>query len=73
MKIVKMVESLADDEKKLIYMCNVRPILNTRALFSDATESYRSPCEPKPNDEVTLRLRTGRYNVDNAYVQIRLG
>lgn len=70
MKIVKLVESLAQDEKKLLYMCNVRPILNTRALFSDATEKFRSPCEPEPGDEVKLRLRTGRYNVDKAYVYI---
>ena len=70
MKIVKLVESLAEDEKKLLYMCNVRPILNTRALFSDATEKFRSPCEPEPGDEVKLRLRTGRYNVDKAYVYI---
>ena len=70
MKIVKLVESLAEDEKKLLYMCNVRPILNTRALFSDATEKFRNPCEPEPGDEVKLRLRTGRYNVDKAYVYI---
>ncbi len=70
MKIVRTVENLTTDEKKLLYMCNARPALNTRALFSDVTERYRTPSEPKPGDLVTLRLRTGRYNIDRAYVYI---
>ena len=67
MRITEEMGNLATWEKKLFYMCSARPTLHPRALFSDATEGYRSPSEPMPGDEVTIRLRTGRYNVDKAY------
>ena len=51
-------------------MCSARPTLHPRALFSDVTSDYRSPAEPVPGDEVTIRLRTGRYNVDKAYLVV---
>ena len=53
-----------------MYMCNTRPVLKTGALFSDVTEEYRIPAEPQPGDTVKLRLRTGRYNVDTAYLYV---
>ena len=70
MIISAAVENLASWEKKLLYMCNARPTINTRALFSDVTEDYRSPAEPMPGDTVKIRLRTGRYNVDKAYIYV---
>ena len=39
-------------------------------MFSDVTSDYRNPAEPVPGDEVTIRLRTGRYNVDKAYLVV---
>ncbi|MDO5402047.1 MAG: glycoside hydrolase family 13 protein [Eubacteriales bacterium] len=65
MKITKTIENLSDTQKKLIYMCNVRPTIKMRALFSDATSRYREPAEPKAGEQVVLRIRTGRYNADN--------
>ena len=44
--------------KDFLYMCSARPTLHPRALFSDVTSDYRSPAEPVPGDEVTIRLRT---------------
>ena len=35
--------------------------MEQRAFFCDQTENYMSPCEPKTNDTVTFRFRTGRY------------
>ena len=70
MNIVRSVEKMTDSEKKLFYMCNARPILKMRALFSDATADYRYPEECEPGDTVRLRLRTGRFNVDKAYVYV---
>ena len=70
MRITEDSGSLATWKKKLIYMCSVRPTLHPRALFSDATDDYRSPSEPMPGDKVTIRLRTGRYNVDKAYLVV---
>lgn len=56
--------------KTYFYTCSARPTLHPRALFSDVTNDYRSPAEPMPGDEVTIRLRTGRYNVDKAYLVV---
>ena len=39
-------------------------IFNPQALFSDGTASYRNPSEPDCFEEVHLRFRTGRENVD---------
>ncbi len=41
--------------EKDFYMCSARPTLHPRALFSDVTSDYRSPAEPVPGDEVTIR------------------
>ncbi len=68
MRFVKSVDNMTDNEKKLMYMCNARPVLKMRALFSDATKEYRNPEECEPGEEVSIRLRTGRYNVDSAYL-----
>ena len=62
--------NLAAWEKRIFYTCSARPTLHPRALFSDVTNDYRSPAEPMPGDEVTIRLRTGRYNVDKAYLVV---
>lgn len=71
MRITGEMGNLAAWEKRLFYMCSARPTLHPRALFSDVTSDYRNPAEPEPGDEVTIRLRTGRYNVDKAYSQGR--
>lgn len=39
-------------------------MLNINALFSDGTDNYRIPSEPKEYEIVTIRFRTGRDNVD---------
>jgi alpha-glucosidase len=70
MRIVKTVDNMAANSKKLLYMCNARPTMHMGALFSDATEEYRIPAEPEPGQIVRLRLRTGRYNVDEAYLYV---
>lgn len=64
MLISKDISLLRPDDQKLFYMMNVNPTLNRRALFSDETENYRIPVEPDVNEDVTIRFRTYRYNVD---------
>lgn len=66
MKIMRAFENLAEWEKKAVFMCGVKPTLNTNHLFSDGTIDYRKPEEPMPGDLVAIRLRTGRFNVDKA-------
>lgn len=53
-----------DVVRRMQYILNMRPVLNKDALFSDGTEFYRSPAEPKAGDTVTIRFRTQRNNVD---------
>ncbi len=52
------------------YIFNNKPALNFGALFSDGTEFYRSPQEPKNGEQVKLRFRTAPYNVDEIYLCI---
>ncbi len=53
--------------QKVKYMLLMRPVFNMGALFSDETENYVSPMEPKPGDTVTIRIRTLRDNADAVY------
>ena len=57
-----------DITKKMQYILNMRAVLNKDALFSDGTEYYRSPAEPKPGEVVVIRFRTQRNNVDAVYL-----
>lgn len=51
----------------LKYILYMRPVFNTSALFSDETENYVTPMEPKTGDIVKIRFRTQKDNVDNVY------
>lgn len=51
----------------LKYMVCMRPVFNTRALFSDETENYVTPMEPKAGEKVRIRFRTQKDNVDCVY------
>jgi Glycosidases len=57
--------------KRQLYMANMRPLLNKKALFSDGTCEYISPQEPDVGDTVSIRFRTAKNNVDNVYVVIQ--
>ena len=57
-------------EKSSRYISSMRPLLNKRALFSDTTADYISPIEPKTGEEVAIRFRTARNNVDTVNLVI---
>lgn len=57
-------ENLKNMQKIQEYVTNMRPAFNKRAVFSDETESYSMPFEPKAGDTVKIRIRTKRGNVD---------
>lgn len=59
-----------DDKLALekLYIQEMRPVLNRRALFSDTTENYCFPAEPKVYEKITIRFRTARDNIDKVYV-----
>ncbi len=50
------------------YVSLMKPVFRQRAVFSDETEFYRSPFEPKSGDDVTVKLRTLRNNVDSVWL-----
>lgn len=50
------------------YMMQMRPVLNRQGLFSDGTPDYREPAEPKAWEDVTIRFRTKKDNVDAVYL-----
>ena len=50
------------------YILNMRPVLNKQALFSDTTQDYVTPCEPRLKEKVTIKFRTAKNNVDAVYV-----
>lgn len=56
---------LTKSEKTHIYIEHMTPLLNRAALFSDGTNEYRIPAEPMPNQNVTIRFRTAKDNVDS--------
>ena len=49
------------------YVANVRPVFKKRALFSDTTKNYVMPQEPAPYDEITIRFRSAKDNIDRVY------
>lgn len=50
--------------KTQVYLDNLTVIFNPQALFSDGTAEYRMPPEPGAYEDVKLRFRSGRENVD---------
>ena len=60
-----MLYESMETAKKMQYILNMSPVLNKDAMFSDGTEYYRTPVEPREGDTVTIRFRTQRNNVDN--------
>ena len=55
-------------EEILQYAAFEQKILNISALFSDETQNYRNPCEPKSEDYVQVFFRTAKENVEAVYV-----
>ncbi len=49
------------------YVVNMRPVFRKKALFSDTTENYVIPQEPAPYDEITVRFRSQKGNIDRVY------
>ncbi|MDO4166805.1 MAG: glycoside hydrolase family 13 protein [Eubacteriales bacterium] len=54
--------------KTQVYLDNLTVIFNPQALFSDGTASFRIPPEPEAYQQVKLRFRSGRENVDEVYL-----
>lgn len=68
MDINLLFSNLSKSEKDQVYVFSTKPVLNRHALFTDATKYYMSPCEPCAGDEVTIKFRTAKDNVDKVYM-----
>ncbi len=42
--------------------------MNKNALFSDGTINYVKPPQPKQNEEINIRFRAAKDNIDRAYI-----
>ena len=51
-----------------LYMNSMRPVLREQGLFSDMTQDYVTPSEPKAYSEVTIRFRAAKNNIDNVFL-----
>lgn len=60
--------SFSQSSKIAHYVMSMLPVLNEDALFSDESAGYVSPEEPSLGEQVTIRLRTARANVDEVYL-----
>ena len=52
-----------EEDRMRDYVAKMRPVFRKRAVHSDETRFFRTPFEPKPGDDVTIRIRTYRNNV----------
>lgn len=62
------MDFLKKPEQNQYYIASMRPLLDRRALFSDTTEEYVTPCEPSPYDEITIRFRAAVNNIDRVFL-----
>ena len=60
MRIVKAIENMTASNRKLMYMCNTRPVLKDRGVFSDVTEEYRNTGRTAAGGYGKASLKTGK-------------
>ncbi len=61
------IDEIKKIEQNKLYISEMRPVLNKNALFSDTTEDYLYPVEPNPYDEISVRFRAERKNIDRVF------
>lgn len=61
------IDRFVKTEWSQMYISGMRPIFKKRAVFSDTTENFVTPAEPTAYEEVKIRIRTGKNNVDRVF------
>lgn len=61
------IDEINKIEKNQQYILGMRPALNKKALFSDTTQDYVTPAEPNAYEEVTIRFRAEKKNIDRVF------
>lgn len=67
MEIKMELNRIKQAEYNMHYIAQMRPVLNSRALFSDTTGNFVTPPEPSAYEKITIRFRTAKNNVDRVY------
>ncbi len=62
------LERIRRNQNNQLYIASMRPVFDRRGLFTDTSEDYVSPMEPEPNEQVTIRFRTAKNNVDRVFL-----
>lgn len=55
-------------QQNAMYVNEMRPTINKKAIYSDTTENYLIPAEPNPYSQLRIRIRTERKNIDRVYL-----
>ena len=61
-------EKLTKAQKVYLYVETRQPIIDETAIFSDNTINYNIPCEPELDEEIKIRIRTAKGNMDNVFI-----
>lgn len=64
MEIEISFRELNRGQKAQVYASCMKPMINDKALFADGSLSYRIPHEPTAEDDIRVRIRTERENVE---------
>ena len=62
------LERIRRNQNNQFYIASMRPVFDRRGLFADTLADYVSPMEPEPNEQVTIRFRTAKNNVDRVFL-----
>jgi len=62
------LERIRRNQNNQFYIASMRPVFDRRGLFADTSADYVSPMEPEPNEQVTIRFRTAKNNVDRVFL-----
>ena len=60
--------NMNENEKKIFYIQNMKPVMNREALFSDEKGNFRLPAEPEKFSTVRIRFRAAASNIDEVYI-----
>ncbi len=55
------------NQKTKEYIASMHPVFKQRAVFSDESSNFRTPSEPKVGEDISIRIRTLKNNVDAVY------
>ena len=62
------LERIRRNQNNQLYIASMRPVFDRRGSFSDTSADYVSPMEPELNEQVTIRFRTAKNNVDRVFL-----